>query len=115
VYRGVILFCAAVFIMLRPPEAACQSAPASRIVQTVSGQACAIDWVSRNITVKWFEPDRGHFDEITIFAPRDTVITKTESPIVYSEIMVSDQVTVEYYDDPLDAGPLRATRITVIG
>jgi len=90
----------------------CQNSNATRQIKTANGYVIDIDWVGQTMVVRWLESQgQVTYDEITIFVPDGTKITKGSDTISLSDINMRDQVTVEYRDN--SPGPLKAVSIIV--
>jgi len=84
-------------------------------LKTIQGAISDVNWVGSTITVRWMEHVRNtRYDEITIFVPHKTKILKGTSIVMLSSLNIFDRVTVTYYDDPADMGPLEAVSIRVM-
>lgn len=70
-----------------------------RVVNTAEGQISDIDWAGSKMTVKWLSQDDNVFHETTISVPDDAVMRKNGDSIDFSELEISDDVTVKYYED----------------
>jgi len=70
-----------------------------RVVNTAEGQISDIDWAGSKLTVKWLSQDDNVFHETTISVPDDAVMRKNGDSIDFSELEISDDVTVKYYED----------------
>ena len=83
------------------------------IIKTVSGKVNKTDWVGSTMIVRWFQPN-GSYDEISIKVTKKTKIYKGGKPLSFAAINIWDDVSVKYYDDPSDFGPLRAVAVNVV-
>lgn len=84
-------------------------------IKTVNGAVSAINWVKSTISVRWLEHSRTMtYDEISIFVPKKTKITKGTDVIMLNTLNIFDRVIVQYYDDPNDMGALTALSIRVV-
>ena len=88
----------------------CQDQAQEEKINHVSGIISDIDWVAGKFTIRTIN-ESGNADEITFIISRDTQITKGTSTIGFSDINLTDSVTVEYSNDSF-AG-LKAMHITV--
>ncbi len=77
---------------------------------TVSGSVTDTDWVSSSLTVRYREPYRGRFDEVTIYVPKEAKLQRGTRQITFSDIRQSDDVVVTYYAD--DFCGFKAKRIS---
>jgi hypothetical protein len=90
----------------------CQNSGNVKQIKTVSGDIADLDWVGQKIVVRWLQTQgQVKHDEITIFVPEDIKITKGSNTVSFSELNISDRVTVEYYNS--SPGPLKAVSVTV--
>jgi len=87
----------------------CADQLAEKEIKTVTGDIGRVDWVVSIITVKLLDPVRNYYDEIIISVPDGAKITRGSENINLSDIEISDEVAVDYYDDP--AGGLKAISI----
>jgi hypothetical protein len=93
----------------------CQNNVAEKQVKSVQGTITEVSWVASTIVVRWLEHSRTlTYDEISVFVPSGTKITKGASSITLGNLNVCDRVIVTYYDDPRDQGPLKALSIRVL-
>jgi len=67
--------------------------------KTISGTVVDLDWVSSSVTVRFYPEFSTNVDEITLKATTDSVIQKVTDSMSLSDILLSDPVTVTYYDD----------------
>ncbi len=90
----------------------CQDSGNVKQARVIDGAIVDVDWVGQTIVVRWLQT-RGQvkYDEITIFVPENTRITKGLNTISLSDLNISDQVTVECYDS--SPGPIKAASINV--
>lgn len=86
----------------------CQDASDKQDTGIIRGQIAYMDWVAGKIVIRTTDSDKP--DEITIVVPDDLQIAKGTETITPAELIVSDNVTVEYSN--YFAG-LKATRISV--
>jgi hypothetical protein len=90
----------------------CQNSGNVKQVKVIEGAIVDADWVGQKIVVRWLQSQgQIKYDEITIFVPENTRITKGSDTISLSDLNISDQVSVEYYDS--SPGPLKAVSINV--
>jgi len=72
----------------------CEMVEQQERVYIARGKISQNNWVSSKITVRTLE--YGKIDEITFIVTRDTVITHGSGTVPFSEILISDDVRVEY-------------------
>ena len=102
--KGVNALLAAVFLMITPLFLQAEEE------MTVSGTVTDTDWVSSSLTVRYRDPYRGRFDEVTIKVPREAKLNRGTRQITFSDIRQSDDVTVTFYADDLNG--FKAKRIS---
>jgi peptide chain release factor len=84
----------------------------NRQKKVAEGLIVDVDWVGQTIVVRWLQTQGDvQYDEISIFVPDNTRITKGSDTISLSDINITDPVTVEYYNAA--PGPLTAVSINV--
>ena len=97
------------------PSSYCEEGVEKKDLKTIQGTISDINWVRSTITIRWMEQGRTiRYDEITIFVPQKTKIFRGTDIVMLSTLNIFDRVTVTYYDDPEDMGPLKATSIRVM-
>ena len=68
-------------------------------IKTVDGKIDDIDWAGSKIVVKWLDEYTNNFRSVMIDVPDNAIIRKGTEDIGLSELEVSDDVTVKYYED----------------
>jgi hypothetical protein len=76
----------------------------------VEGQISSIDWVGSKMVVRWLA-DSGKYDEIMLFVPDNTPITRGTETADFTDLEEGDKVLVAYYD--ASPGPLTVTSVMV--
>lgn len=110
--EALLIFTLFSMVSLGGPRQYCFGNEDSRQVKIIEGNIVDIDWVAQKIVVRWLQTQgQVTFDEITIFVPDGTKITKGSDTISLSDLNMTDPVTVEYYND--SPGPLKAKSINV--
>jgi len=66
---------------------------------TIIGTVVDMNWVTRSLTMRYFDAKTSGIDEITLFVPRDAKLTRGSSTMFVSDIKQSDKIRVTYYDD----------------
>ncbi len=87
-----------IFLLAVPAMGHCED-QAQRVVKTAEGQISDIDWAGSKLTVKWLSQDDNVFHETTISVPDGAVMRKNGDSIDFSELEISDDVTVKYFED----------------
>lgn len=97
------------------PSSYCEGEVEKKQSKNIQGTISDISWVRSTITVRWLEHARTmRYDEITILIPQKTKIFRGTDIVMLSTLNVFDRVTVVYYDDPEDMGPIKAVSIRVM-
>jgi len=66
---------------------------------TIAGTVSDTDWVSSTLTVRYFDPYSGNYDELNLKVTNDSAITRGSNSISLSDIEQGDPVNAVYYDD----------------
>lgn len=66
---------------------------------TIAGTVSDTDWVSSTLTVRYFNPYSGNYDELNLKVTSDSAITRGSNSISLSDIEQGDPVNAVYYDD----------------
>jgi len=81
-------------------SAADSTTAADREIRTAAGQLTGIDWAGSKIVVRWLSQDDNTFHDAAITVPDDAKIRKGAEEINFSELEISEDVTVKYYEEP---------------
>jgi hypothetical protein len=68
-------------------------------IKTAEGRISDIDWAGSKIVVRWLSQDDNVFHDIAITIPDEAKLMKGANEIDFSELEISDDVTVKYYED----------------
>jgi len=110
-----ISFFLALGMFMGAPSSYCEEGVEKKQSKTIQGAISDVNWVKSTITVRWMEHARTmRYDEITIFVPQKTKIFRGTDIVMLSTLNIFDRVTVSYYDDPEDMGPIKAVSIRVM-
>ena len=77
-----------------------------REVKVVDGAVYDLDWVGSKMAVRWLDSHDNSYRELVIDVPDNAVIRKGAKKIDFSELEISDAVTVKYYENPDGTGTL---------
>jgi len=80
--------------------------------QRLEGKIVNVGFIGSKIIVKCLQP-HGNNDEVTFKITSHTEITKGDLRISLSDLSEGDEITVEYYDDPMFPDAPKAVRIKV--
>ncbi|MFA4889709.1 MAG: hypothetical protein WC628_09090 [Candidatus Omnitrophota bacterium] len=84
-----------------------------REIKSLRGQIFRLDWAAQTITVRYLQT-QGYvsYDEVTVFAPDASGISKSGKNIGFIDLQIGNQVTLEYADT--SPGPLKLVSMVVL-
>ena len=100
--RKAIIFLVTVIGIYIAAPCYCQD----REIKSADGKIYSMDWAGSEIVVRWLELSDNSYRELILNVPDDAVIRKGTDTIESSELEISDDVTVKYYENPDGTGTL---------
>ena len=102
----VVLLSAVLTIGIIAPCYCQQDQKESRAIKVVNGTIYDLDWVGSKIVVRWPDASGSDYYELVLDVPDNAAIRRGSEQIDFSELEVSDTVSVKYYENPDGTGTL---------
>lgn len=80
--------------------------------KTLDGTISSLDWARSEIVIKWLNASDNSYRETVLDVPGDAVMKKGADTIEFSELEISDSVTVKYHEDATGNATLVSLEVT---